>query len=231
MPNLRILLVDDHPLYRSGLRSVLSRQPDLTVVGEASSGEEALTLAETSAPQVTICDISLPGMSGLEATRLLRRHYPYCGVVILTAHEDDEQLFSAIRAGASAYATKGVAAEELIEIIRQVGVGAYLINDQVLARPKVASRMLEAFRNLDEIAAPEANIFTPLTPRELETLESVARGLSNKEVAQALSISDQTVKNHMTSILRKLAVNDRTQAVLYAVRRGWIKLEEGPPEA
>ena len=147
------------------------------------------------------------------------------GVAVLgVLHEDDEQLFHAIRVGASAYAIKDIAAQELISLIRRVGRGEYLINENVLSRPFVASKVLDQFRELASLDEASDTVFSPLTPREVEILDCVARGNSNKEIARLLSISDQTVKNHITSILRKLAVNDRTQAVIYALRHGWIKL-------
>ena len=145
-------------------------------------------------------------------------------VIILTLHEDDEQLFHAIRVGASAYAIKDIASQDLISLIRRVGRGEYLINENVLSRPFVASKVLDQFRELATMDEAVDAVFSPLTPREVEILDCVARGNSNKEIARLLSISDQTVKNHITSILRKLAVNDRTQAVIYALRHGWIKL-------
>jgi DNA-binding NarL/FixJ family response regulator len=166
-------------------------------------------------------------MSGLEVTRVVKRRHPQMGVIILTMHEDDEQLFHAIRVGAAAYATKGVESEELTRLIRRVARGEYLINENVLNRPLVASRVLDQFRDIPGGQSAES-VFSPLTPREVEILDSVAQGNSNKEIAALLRISDQTVKNHITSILRKLAVNDRTQAVIYALRHGWIRLDDPP---
>jgi DNA-binding NarL/FixJ family response regulator len=162
----------------------------------------------------------------LEVARALKRRQPHAGVIILTMHQDDEQLFNAIRAGASAYCTKDIEPEQLIDVITRVARGEYLINEMVLSRPFVASRVLDQFRELSRLDRTSSGVFSPLTPREIEILDCVARGYSNKEIAQALNISDQTVKNHITSILRKLAVNDRTQAVIYALRHGWIKLED-----
>ncbi|MBA3337900.1 MAG: response regulator transcription factor, partial [Chloroflexia bacterium] len=159
-------------------------------------------------------------------TRILKRRHPQIGVIILTMHEDDEQLFHAIRVGAAAYCTKDVEAEALIKLIRRVARGEFLINENVLSRPFVASRVLDQFRELSQIDQVSDSVFSPLTPREVEILDCVAQGNSNKEIARILTISDQTVKNHITSILRKLAVNDRTQAVIYALRHGWIKLGE-----
>ncbi|MFN8515805.1 MAG: response regulator transcription factor [Thermomicrobiales bacterium] len=224
MNKVRILLVDDHPLFRQGVTWTLTNQPDLEIVGEVADGQAAIQQADILLPDIVLCDINLPGMNGLEVTRILKRRHPQTAVIILTLHEDDEQLFHAIRVGASAYAIKDIAAQELISLIRRVGRGEYLINENVLSRPFVASKVLDQFRELASLDEASDTVFSPLTPREVEILDCVARGNSNKEIARLLSISDQTVKNHITSILRKLAVNDRTQAVIYALRHGWIKL-------
>jgi len=224
MNKVRILLVDDHPLFRQGVIWMLNNQPDLEIVGEVADGQGAIQQADILLPDLVLCDINLPGMNGLEVTRILKRRHPQSAVIILTLHEDDEQLFHAIRVGASAYAIKDIASQDLISLIRRVGRGEYLINENVLSRPFVASKVLDQFRELATVDEMSDAVFSPLTPREVEILDCVARGNSNKEIARLLSISDQTVKNHITSILRKLAVNDRTQAVIYALRHGWIKL-------
>lgn len=222
----QILIVDDHPLYRRGIRWSIENESDLLVVGEAGDGPTALQQIDLLVPDVVLIDINMPQMSGLEATKILKRRHPQTGVIILTMHEDDEQLFHAIRVGASAYSTKDVESEQLIALIRRVARGEYLINENVLSRPFVASRVLDQFRELSQVDEPAEGVFSPLTPREIEILDCVAQGNSNKEIARILKISDQTVKNHITSILRKLAVNDRTQAVIYALRHGWITLDE-----
>ncbi len=221
---IQILIVDDHPLFRRGIRWTLANEHDVLVVGEAGDSQSAVQQIDMLIPDVVLIDIDTPGMGGLEVTRVIKRRHPQTGVIILTMHEDDEQLFHAIRVGASAYAIKDIAAQELISLIRRVGRGEYLINENVLSRPFVASKVLDQFRELATLDEAADTVFSPLTPREVEILDCVARGNSNKEIARLLSISDQTVKNHITSILRKLAVNDRTQAVIYALRHGWIKL-------
>jgi DNA-binding NarL/FixJ family response regulator len=226
MNRIQILIVDDHPLYRRGIRWSIENEPDLLVVGEAGDGQSAIKQIDLLVPDVVLIDINMPQMSGLEATRIVKRRHPQTGVVILTMHEDDEQLFHAIRVGASAYSTKDVESDQLISLIRRVARGEYLINENVLSRPFVASRVLDQFRELTQSDAPAEGVFSPLTPREVEILDCVAQGNSNKEIARILQISDQTVKNHITSILRKLAVNDRTQAVIYALRHGWITLDD-----
>lgn len=227
---IQILVVDDHPLFRRGIRGTLELEADLVVVGEASDGISAVQQVDALVPDIVLLDINMPQMSGLEVTRVIKRRHPQTGVIILTMREDDEQLFHAIRVGAAAYATKDVEADELVTLIRRVARGEYLINENVLSRPFVASRVLDQFRELSSIDSVAENVFSPLTPREIEILDSVAQGNSNKEIARILVISDQTVKNHITSILRKLAVNDRTQAVIYALKHGWIRLDGDPTD-
>ncbi|MEJ7654230.1 MAG: response regulator transcription factor [Chloroflexia bacterium] len=226
MKRLRVLLVDDHPLYRQGVRHALDGHQDIQIIGEASDGQMAIQMADTLSPDVMLVDINLPGLNGLEATRVIRRRNPHVGVVILTVHEDDEQLFNAIKVGAAAFSTKDVAQDKLVDTVRRVGRGEYMINENVVTKPFVASRVLKQFRDLASLDKDEESLFAPLTSREIEILDCIARGMSNKEIARTLLISDQTVKNHITSILRKLAVNDRTQAVIYALRRGWIKMSD-----
>jgi len=223
---LRIILVDDHPLFRQGVRHALDGIQDIQIVGEASDGQMAIQMADTLAPDVILCDINLPGLNGIEATRVVRRRNPHIAVIVLTVHEDDEQLFHAIKVGAAAFSTKDVGQDKLVDMVRRVGRGEYLINENVATKPFVASRVLKQFRDLAALDQDEEGLFAPLTSREIEILDCIARGMSNKEIARNLLISDQTVKNHITSILRKLMVNDRTQAVIYALRRGWIKMAD-----
>lgn len=239
--SVKLLLVDDHPLFRQGVRFALASYDDVYIVDEASSGEEVLqwlgNASPNQEPNVALVDLNLPGMSGLELTRQIRNMYPGLGVVILSIHESDEQAFNALQAGAAAYRSKEINPKNLADILRRVARGEYVINDVVLEEPRVASRLLSQFRNLpqDLSTTPDADfpLFTPLSEREIEVLERIAAGGSNKEIADTLGISTQTVKNHISSILRKLSLNDRTQAVLYALRRGWIETPEtikgGPP--
>ncbi len=228
---VRLLIVDDHPLFRQGVRWALTSEDEITVVGEAASAEDALEwLANTGPnqePNVMLVDLNLPRMSGLELTRQVRRQYPGIGVVMLSMHQNDEQAFNALRAGAAAYRSKDVKPKVLVEILRRVARGEYVINDMLLEEPRVATHVLSQFRNLPQALStmPDADfpIFTPLSDREIEVLERIASGGSNREIADSLGISTQTVKNHISSILRKLSLNDRTQAVLMALRRGWIE--------
>lgn len=226
-PGVGILIVDDHPLFRAGLRRVLELEEDISIVGEAENGEAALTMARELLPQVILMDVNLPVMNGLQVTRELTAERNDLAIIILTAYHDDEQMLHAVRAGAFGYFPKDVAPTELVQAIRQVSQGNYVINDEVLAKPQVASWLLTQFESMTVMSdeGPEET-FRALSGREMEILKHITKGLSNKEIAKALGISRQTVKNHMTSILRKLAVNDRTQAAVYALRRGWIRLQD-----
>lgn len=228
-PKIRVMIVDDHPLFRAGLRRVLELEAGLEIVGEAANGQDALTQARALKPQVILMDVNLPNLNGLQVTRELTSARQDVAVIVLTAYHDDEQMLHAIRAGGSAYFPKDVDPQELIRAIHQVSQGNYVLNDAVLAKPQVASWLLNQFEQMPTAGIEGAELaFQPLSTREMEILTCITHGKSNKEIAQQLGISRQTVKNHMTSILRKLAVNDRTQAAVYALKRGWIRLQDAP---
>jgi DNA-binding NarL/FixJ family response regulator len=222
----RVVIVDGHTLFRRGVRNILDLEPDLQVVGEAGTGREALAAIQELTPDVVLMDLALPAPNGIETTQRLKRELPHTAVIVLASNDDEDQLFDAIKAGAAAYVLKDIDPTDLIAIIRRVRSGEYLINDKVFSKPAVASRVLKEFRELAVYGSDAAPIFAPLSPREVEILDNIAQGMTNKQVAYALGISEQTVKNHMSSILRKLSVNDRTQAVVYAMRQGWIKIPE-----
>jgi RNA polymerase sigma factor (sigma-70 family) len=220
------MLVDDHPVFRQGLRRVLEGEGDLEVVAEVADGQEALSAAKELAPNVILLDINLPGMNGLQVARSLKDTFLDIQIIMLTAYHDDQQVFHSMQAGASAYFPKDVSPRRLIEAIRLVHQGSYVVEDRVLEKPEVGAWLLAQFEEIERDARDDASLLTPLSPREMEILQHIAQGKSNKEVAHELGISRQTVKNHMTNILRKLAVNDRTQAAIYALRRGWIRLQD-----
>ena len=223
---IRILVVDDHALFRGGITAVLAKEREFEVVGEAADGRAALEMAGAVSPSIVLMDLSLPPPGGLETTQRIRREFPATAVVVMAQDEDEESLFASIKAGAAAFVIKDISPEDLIHVVRRVALGEFLINDKVFSKPAVASRVLKEFRELAVYGQEAQPIFAPLSPREVEILDNIAQGMTNKQVAYALSISEQTVKNHMSSILRKLAVNDRTQAVVYAMRQGWIKMPE-----
>lgn len=227
MYQITVMLVDDHPVFRQGLRRVLEGEDDLDVIAEVDDGLEALRLAQQLVPDVMLLDINLPSMNGLQVARSIKSTLMDVHIIMLTAYHDEQQVFYAIQAGASAYFPKDVSPRRLIEAIRLVHQGSYVVEDRVLEKPQVGEWLLEQF---DQVEGEESDslsaLLVPLSPREMEILQYIAHGKSNKEIAYELGISRQTVKNHMTSILRKLAVNDRTQAAIYALRRGWIRLQD-----
>jgi DNA-binding NarL/FixJ family response regulator len=199
---IRVLVADDHAVVRQGLRTFLDLQEDISEVGEAADGAEAVALAERLSPDVVLLDLVMPGMDGIEALRRLRIGVPAARAIVLSSFVDDDKLFPAVRAGAAGYLLKDVQPAELVAAIRTVHGGGALLH------PSVAARLM------DELAAD------PLTPREREVLVLIGRGMSNKLIARELGIAEKTVKAHVSAVLAKLGVADRTQAALYAVREG-----------
>ena len=226
MQKITVLIVDDHQIFRHGLRDSMSLDEDIEVVGEASDGEMALQLARTLSPRVVLTDINLPGLNGLQLVQRIRKEVPGVRAVILTAYDDEEQLYHAIRSGAYAYFSKEVSPARIAEVVRQVSQGQYVVGDRVMNEEEIAPWLLRASERFAFTTGDELQeAFVPLSPREMEIIRYITRGLSNKMIAHRLGISHQTVKNHVTSILRKFGVEDRTQAVVYALKRGWVKLQ------
>jgi two-component system, NarL family, response regulator LiaR len=201
---IRVLIADDHAVVRQGLRTFLDLQEDIEVVAEAGDGAEAIAAAARLEPDIVLIDLVMPGVDGIEALRRLREQVPNARAIVLSSFVDDDKLFPAIRAGAAGYLLKDVQPQELVEAIRTVHGGGALLH------PQVAARLL------DELTED------PLTPREREVLVLIGRGMPNKLIARELSLSEKTVKAHVSSILAKLGVSDRTQAALYAVREGIV---------
>jgi DNA-binding NarL/FixJ family response regulator len=224
MEKIQVFLVDKNELFRQGVRVALSGREDIEVVGESDSDKNALSHLESLQVNIVLLDINLPSLSGLDLARQIMQRSPNISVIILTPYEDEEHLFQAIEAGAAAYLTKEISTERLACVIRKVFRGEQVISESLLARPKVAERVLKQFRDLSFKRGRRA--FLPITPREAEILSYVARGYGNKQIAQILHNSQQTIKNHITSILRKLEANDRTHAVVLAMRNGWISADE-----
>ena len=224
---VRLLIVDDHPVFRQGLIDVLETDDSMSVVGEAADGEVAIEMAHEVKPDVILMDINLPTINGLQVTRKIKNQSPDLKVIMITGYDDAEQVFHAIRAGASAYCPKDITPEELINIIYTVKDGNYYVDGKTMDYDELMSWVEQKVgRFAGPLISDSDELFVPLSPREMEILEHVTRGLSNKEIAYKLGISHQTVKNHMTAILRKLRVDDRTQAAVYALRHGWVRLED-----
>ncbi len=212
MTEIRVLIADDHAVVRQGLRTFLELQDDIEVVADVADGEAALSAVEAHAPDVVLMDLVMPGVGGIEAIRRLRELRPQTRVLVLTSFLDDENLFPAVRAGAAGYLLKDVEPSELVRAIHTVADG------EALLHPAVAARLMEEFSETERPAPEEA-----LTAREREVLGLIARGLPNKLIARDLEIAEKTVKTHVSSILGKLGLTDRTQAALYAVRAGLIE--------
>ena len=228
METIRVILMDEQPLFRAGISATLENMGDCCVIGTSTSATEILELARANSPDVALIGSCLNLCDPLEIARQIRHTAPRVAVILLTPAEDEERLFQAIKVGAAAYYTRDLTEDDLVNAVRRVSQGEYLINDDVLSKPQLASRVLKSFRELviEEAEATIRDMSSPLSSREIEILDYIARGNSNKEIAKSLKISDQTVKNHITSILKKLSVNDRTAAVVHALRYGWIKMQE-----
>jgi len=210
---ITVLLVDDHAIVRSGVRAYLEIQPDLQVVGEAGSGAEAVRLAAELVPDVVLMDLVMPEMDGVEATWRLRRVSPRSQVVVLTSFHDDTHVFPAIKAGALSYLLKDIGPEELVEAVRAAAQG------EASLHPRIAARLVQELRG---DRGQTANPFSELSEREHEVLRLIADGLSNAEIAARLVLSEKTVKGHVSNILSKLHLQDRTQAAVYAWREGLV---------
>lgn len=222
---ISVLIVDDHPLFREGLQIALNVEDDITVIGQCADGQEALQQTARLRPDVVLLDVNLPSMNGLQVARQLKAEAPHIAVVMLTAYHDSEQVLHTMRAGASAYCPKDITSDDLVDVIRAAAAGYYVVGKQ-----RMDMDQLQAWINnhMETMNAPYMidpdEHYIPLSPREMEILEFVTNGLSNKEIAMRLKISQQTVKNHMTSILKKLNVQDRTQAAVHALRHGWVRI-------
>ncbi len=214
--SISVLLVDDHAVVRQGVKAFLITQPDLSFVGEAGSGEEAVRLAEQHVPDVILMDLIMPNMDGVEATRRVKRVSPRSQVVVLTSYHEDEHIFPALKAGALSYILKDVSAEELAWAVRKAAAG------EAVLHPCVAARVIKELQGRRE---DNLNPFTELSERELEVLKLVADGMSNAEMAAKLVLSEKTIKGHVSNILSKLHLVDRTQAAVYAWREGVVRKE------
>jgi DNA-binding NarL/FixJ family response regulator len=209
---LRILIADDHPLFRDGMRALLDANLEMEVIGEATSGDEVIALAVDMQPDVILMDIQMPGISGIEATRQILHTSPHIRILMVTMFEDDHSVFTAMRAGARGYVLKGDRPEEILQAIQAVGGG------EAIFSPPVATRMLDFFSSLEPSAFP--NALPELTDREREILHLIAQGQSNAAIAKQLALSPKTVSNYVSNIFSKLQVADRAQAMLRAREAG-----------
>lgn len=217
---IRILLADDHALLRQGTAELLQHEPDIEIAGQAENGQEAVRMAHELRPDIILMDVRMPGLSGIEATRQIRKELPQIQILVLTAYDDDQYVFSLLQAGASGYLLKTAPASDLIRSIRQVQAGESPLSPAI-AR-KVVAR-LNAGRPYGPGQEGTANS-DALTPREIEILQFLAQGLSNREIAEALYISERTVQTHLTNIFAKMQVSSRLEAVLKGIRLGWLTL-------
>ena len=220
----RILIVDDHPFFRVGLRRVLQQDERLKVVAEATNGHEALHQADIHRPDLVLMDVQLPGVTGLQVGAALRRQRPTVGLIFLSMHVDNDRLFAAIRAGAAGFLSKDTDPPVIIDAVHAVLAGDNLLQQDVLSNPSLARRVLGEFRSLHDEGTMPMEPPARLSPREIEVLDCLVMGRTNKEIGDALFITEQTVKNHMTSVLRKLQVDDRVAALRYAVTQGWAEI-------
>lgn len=217
---LRIMIVDDHELFRRGIQMVLEQENDLEVVGEATDGEQAVSKAEELTPDVVLMDVRMPKRSGIEATRKIKELVPSVKILMLTVSDQEEDLYEAIKAGASGYLLKEISEEDVADAIRSVWTGQSRIS------PAMASKLLNEFQAMSKRAEEREAVHTPrLTEREMEVLRLVAKGMNNRDIAKELFISENTVKNHVRNILEKLQLHSRMEAVVYAVREKLLEIK------
>jgi DNA-binding NarL/FixJ family response regulator len=215
MPDIRVLIVDDHTLFRRGIASLLQQQKGIEVVGEAKDGDEGIQLAQTLKPDVILMDVKMPKRDGIQATQAIREALPDVRIIMLTVSEEDDDLFSAVKAGATGYLLKNVEPDQLVKAIH------LLVKGEAVIPHAMASKLLTEFGHIAQTASPGPKL-TPLTEREKDVLKLLSKGESNKEIGNALSISEHTVKIHLKNILKKLHMNNRIQAALYAYQQGLI---------
>jgi DNA-binding NarL/FixJ family response regulator len=226
MEEITIIVVDDHPLFRQGVINTLSLEPGFKVVGQAENGIAALKLIRNLHPCVAIVDINMPGINGQQVTHRVAQEKLPTRIMLLTAYNDQEQVIHAAWAGAAAYCAKDVDPQWLVQAVKEVADGKFVIEGHVFSQKELEYWLGAEMEKAHHLYSEPGSPFHPLSDREMEVLSCVVGGMSNKEIASSLGISHQTVKNHVTSILRKFGVEDRTQAVVYALKRGWVKLND-----
>jgi DNA-binding NarL/FixJ family response regulator len=224
-PKIKVLIADQQPLFRQGVRASLSQIPDVDICGEVNSGNELISSISTLYPDIILLDIELSHSGGTDLAKAVKQLLPSAAVILLSPQPNDDELFQAIKSRVAGYLRRDVSSNELLTTIRKAAAGEHPINDTFLSQPKVAHHVLEQFQNFSWGKGAESFV-SPLTPRETEILNYMAQGFFNKQIAIELNISEQTIKNHITSILRKLDANARTQAVITALKRGFITLDK-----
>jgi DNA-binding NarL/FixJ family response regulator len=224
MNKITLVVVDDHPLFRQGVTDAVSLEPDMKVLGQASGGSQGLDMIRSLIPTVVLLDVNLPGMNGQQITHQLTQDKIATRIVLMTGYDDIEQALHAAMAGAAAYFSKDVEPKGLLRIIRDVADGKFVFGGKVMSDRELQGWIEEQIEGARRSYSEPGSPFHPLSEREMEVLECVVQGMSNKEIAALLGISHQTVKNHVTSILRKFGVEDRTQAVVYALKHGWVQI-------
>lgn len=231
MDAITIVVVDDHPLFLQGVIDTISLEPRFKIVGQASDGETAIELIRSLLPRVAVVDINLPGINGQQVTHLVVQEKLPTRVILLTAYDDAEQVLHAALAGAAGYCAKEVDPECLLTAIDEVAMGKYVIGKEIYTEGAFKQWLNLQMEQTKHTYSEPGSPYHPLSEREMEVLTAVVEGMSNKEIASQLGISHQTVKNHVTSILRKFGVEDRTQAVVYALKRGWVTLRDQNPRS
>jgi DNA-binding NarL/FixJ family response regulator len=227
---IKVLVVDEQVFFRAGVREALSRQPDFTVF-ECDPTDDPMGMVEANSPDVVLLGSDLTAHSGLELGRKVARYYPNIRVIMLSPDPNDEELFEVIKSAAVACLNKNIAPEELGSTIKRAFHGEYPINDSLMSRPIVAKHVLRQFQDMAAMGKGMERVTAPLTQRETQILNHVADGNTNKQIAHFLGISEQTIKSHVSAILRKLNANDRAHAVALAIRNGWISIEREQPES
>ena len=221
---IQVFVVSQQSLFQQGVEHSFSGTEDIEISGTTGVSDHVLSAIDNLPPDVALVDIDGPSESGLELARKIKQRSPNIAVIVLTSNPEDNQLFQALKAQAVAYLSKEVTSDQLVDTVRRVAKGEHPINESLTARPKVAEHVLQQFQELSRRSEAEAFI-SPLTPRETEILQYIAQGYLNKQIAAELGISEQTIKNHVTSILRKLNANARTEAVVVAIRQGLISID------
>jgi DNA-binding NarL/FixJ family response regulator len=225
MDKIRVMIIDEQAFFRAGVHQALSQQADFEIL-DCGPSQKPLDLIESKLPSVVLIGSDLASLSGLELGRKIARYYPNTKVIMLSPNPDDEEIFEVIKTAAVACVSKNASAEELADTIKRAVDGEYPINDSLVTRPRVAEHVLRQFQHLGSMGKLMETVVAPLTNRETQILGYIAGGNSNKQIAGILGISEQTIKNHVSAILRKLNANDRAHAVALAMRSGWISAEE-----